>query len=113
MSKNLKIKRKMHVKKGDMVQVISGKDKGKKGKIILTIPTKNRVIVEKINIIKKHQKPTDANPQGGIIEKEAPIHASNVMIFCQSCNRPVRVRKKTLDNGKKVRVCSKCGEILD
>ena len=113
MSKNLKIKRKLSVKKGDFVQVISGKDKGKKGKIILTIPNKNRVVVEKVNIIKKHMKPTDANPQGGIIEKEAPIHVSNVMIFCQTCNRPVRIRKKILDNGKKVRVCSKCGEILD
>ena len=84
MTKNLNLRNKLHVKKGDLVQVISGKDKGKKGKVILTQAAKYRVVVEKINMIKKHQKPTDANPQGGIIEKEASISASNVMIFCSS-----------------------------
>ena len=112
MVNNKSVKRSLHVKKGDLVQIISGKDKGKKGKIILVNASASKVVVEKINMVKKHQKPTDANPQGGIIEKESPINASNVMIICPSCNRPVRIKKRTLDDGKKVRVCVKCGEIL-
>lgn len=108
---NAKVK--VHVKTGDLVQVITGKDAGKKGKVIEVIPAKNRVVVEKVNIVKKHAKPTRALPQGGIQEKEAPIDASNVLIFCAKCDRPVRIAHKFLENDVKVRACSKCGTVLD
>ncbi|MCD5405296.1 MAG: 50S ribosomal protein L24 [Desulfotomaculum sp.] len=103
---------KMHVRKGDIVVVITGKDAGKKGKILEAQPKKNRVVVEGVNIVKRHMKPTRAVPQGGIIEKPAPIHVSNVMLFCSKCNRPVRVGKKILPDGKKERVCKKCGAVI-
>ncbi|ARA98049.1 MULTISPECIES: 50S ribosomal protein L24 [Geobacillus] len=102
----------MHVKKGDKVQVISGKDKGKQGVILAAFPKKNRVIVEGVNIVKKHAKPSQANPQGGIIEKEAPIHVSKVMPLDPKTGTPTRVGYKVVD-GKKVRYAKKSGEILD
>lgn len=100
------------LKKGDSVKVIAGKEKGKTGKILKTLQEKNRVVVEKLNLVKKHQKP-DAKGKGGIVEKESPIHLSNVMFLCNKCNKGVRIGYKTLDDGKKVRVCKKCQEILD
>ncbi len=103
---------KLHVKKGDTVQVLTGKDKGKTGKILKVIPKKMRVIVEGINFIKKHQRPTPSNPEGGIITKEAPIHVSNVLLFCPKCGKGVRTRKK-IDGDKKIRVCVKCGNEFD
>jgi large subunit ribosomal protein L24 len=102
----------MHVKKGDKVQVISGKDKGKQGVVLAAFPKKNRVLVEGVNIVKKHAKPTQANPQGGIIEKEAPIHVSNVMALDPKTGVPTRVGYQLVD-GKKVRVAKKSGELLD
>ncbi|AGT30569.1 50S ribosomal protein L24 [Geobacillus genomosp. 3] len=102
----------MHVKKGDKVQVISGKDKGKQGVILAAFPKKNRVIVEGVNIVKKHAKPSQANPQGGIIEKEAPIHVSKVMPLDPKTGAPTRIGYKVID-GKKVRYAKKSGEILD
>ncbi|MES9681550.1 50S ribosomal protein L24 [Gottfriedia acidiceleris] len=102
----------MHVKKGDKVQVISGKDKGKQGVILAAFPKNNRVLVEGVNIIKKHSKPTQANPQGGIIEKEAPIHVSNVMALDPKTGEPTRVGYQLVD-GKKVRIAKKSGELLD
>ncbi|AMX84834.1 50S ribosomal protein L24 [Geobacillus subterraneus] len=102
----------MHVKKGDKVQVISGKDKGKQGVILAAFPKKNRVIVEGVNIVKKHAKPSQANPQGGIIEKEAPIHVSKVMPLDPKTGAPTRIGYKIVD-GKKVRYAKKSGEILD
>ncbi|AKU26863.1 50S ribosomal protein L24 [Geobacillus sp. DSP4a] len=102
----------MHVKKGDKVQVISGKDKGKQGVILAAFPKKNRVIVEGVNIVKKHSKPSQANPQGGIIEKEAPIHVSKVMPLDPKTGEPTRIGYKIVD-GKKVRYAKKSGEILD
>jgi large subunit ribosomal protein L24 len=102
----------MHVKKGDKVQVISGKDKGKQGVILAAFPKKNRVIVEGVNIIKKHAKPSQANPQGGIIEKEAPIHVSKVMPLDPKTGLPTRIGYKFVD-GKKVRYAKRSGEILD
>jgi large subunit ribosomal protein L24 len=102
----------MHVKKGDKVQVISGKDKGKQGVVLAAFPKKNRVLVEGVNIVKKHAKPTQANPQGGIIEKEAPIHVSNVMTLDPKTGVPTRVGYQLVD-GKKVRVAKKSGELLD
>jgi len=100
------------LKKGDMVKVISGKEKGKTGKIQSVIVDKERIVIEKINLIKKHQKP-DAKGKGGIVEKEGPLHISNVMYLCSKCGVGVRVRYKFLDDGKKVRVCAKCQEILE
>ncbi|CAM3235586.1 large subunit ribosomal protein L24 [Sporolactobacillus spathodeae] len=103
---------KLHVKKGDKVQVITGKDKGKQGVILAAYPDKERVLVEGVNIIKKHSKPTQASPQGGIIEREAPIHVSNVMLLDPKTNEPTRVGHQVVD-GKKVRVSKKSGEVID
>ncbi len=101
----------MHVKKGDKVQVISGKDKGKQGVILEAYPKQNRVLVEGVNIVKKHAKPSQANPQGGIVSQEAPVHVSNVMPLDPKTGAPTRVGHKEVD-GKKVRV-AKSGEVLD
>lgn len=101
----------MHVKKGDKVRVISGKDKGKTGVILAAYPKDNRVLVEGVNIVKKHAKPSQVNPQGGIMSFEAPIHVSNVLPIDPKSGNPTRVGYKTVD-GKKVRV-AKSGEVLD
>ncbi|MFZ5596999.1 MAG: 50S ribosomal protein L24 [Bacillota bacterium] len=103
---------KVHVRKGDTVLVTTGKDKGKKGKIISVEPDKSRVIIEGVNIVKRHTRPTQKLPQGGIMEKPAPVHSSNVMLYCTKCDSPTRISKRLLENGKKVRVCKKCGEFL-
>ncbi|MDD4169171.1 MAG: 50S ribosomal protein L24 [Desulfotomaculaceae bacterium] len=103
---------KVHVRSGDTAMVISGKSVGKKGKVIAVLPDENRVVIEGVNIAKRHTKPTRQLPQGGILEKEAPVHSSNVMLFCNKCNSPTRIGKKVLANGKKERVCKKCGEII-
>lgn len=105
--------RKLHVKKGDLVVVIAGKDRGKSGRIIKVIPKEEKVVVERINLVKKHVRPGPTTGQGGILEVEAPIHVSNVMPLCPNCNRPTRVGKKFLEGGTKVRVCKRCGESLD
>jgi len=102
----------MALKKGDTVKVIAGKEKGKTGKILKTMGEKSRVVVEKVNVVKKHKRP-DAKGKGGIIEKESSIHASNVMLICGKCNAGARIGHRILEDGKKVRVCRKCGEILD
>ncbi|WP_040225836.1 50S ribosomal protein L24 [Bhargavaea cecembensis] len=102
----------MHVKKGDKVQVITGKDKGKTGVILAAFPKKDRVIVEGVNVIKKHTKPNQENPQGGILSKEAPIHVSNVMLLDPKSGEPTRVGYKVDADGKKVRVAKKSGEVI-
>ncbi|HOA70878.1 MAG: 50S ribosomal protein L24 [Bacillota bacterium] len=102
----------MNIRKGDTVLVISGKYKGAKGKVLRTIPRANRVVVERVNLQKKHQRPTKDLPQGGIIEREGPIHRSAVMLVCPECSRPIRVGYRFVD-GKKVRYCRKCGEAID
>ncbi len=102
----------MHVKKGDKVKVITGKDKGKEGVILRVFPKENRVIVEGVNLVKKHAKPSQDNPQGGIITQEAPIHASNVMPIDPKTGEPTRVGYKIVD-GKKVRIAKKSGAELD
>ena len=107
------MKTKIHVKKGDMVQIITGKDAGKKGKILSVDTAKSRVIVEGVNIMKRHTKPSRGKPQGGIVEQEAAVASSNVMIFCGKCKEPARINKKILADGKKIRVCNRCGEELD
>ncbi len=103
----------MKVHKDDTVLVISGKNKGKRGKVHRVIPDENRVLVEGVNIVKRHMKPRGATMQAGIIEKEAPINASNVMVVCGKCNKPTRVGYRFLDNGNKVRFCKECDEIFD
>ena len=104
---------KFHVRKDDLVQVIAGKEKGKSGKVLKVLLNKNRVVVEKINFIKRHSRPTGKTRQGGIIQKEAPIHISNVLLLCSKCNRGVRMGKRILEDGKKALVCKKCGELIE
>lgn len=104
---------KLHVKKDDTVIVITGKDKGKKGRVIAAYPRENRVLVEGVNMVKKHTKPSPQNPQGGIITQEAPIHVSNVMLIDPKTGQPTRIGYKILENGKKVRVAKKSGEVID
>ena len=101
-----------HVKKNDLVMVTTGKDKGKTGKVLRLVKKKDRLIVEKINMIKRHVKPSQ-KAKGGIMERESPIHVSNVMIYCEKCAKPVRVGNKVLEDGKKVRFCRKCEEVID
>jgi large subunit ribosomal protein L24 len=102
-----------HVRKGDTVIVVAGKERGKKGKVLRVIPEKGRVVVERINMIKKHQKPTQKLRQGGIIEREGAIHLSNVMLVDPASDKPTRVGMKALSDGKKVRVARRSGEMLD
>lgn len=104
---------KLHVKKGDTVVVITGKDRGKKGKVLSVDREKNRVVVEGANIVHRHTKPTQQMPQGGIIENEGTIHVSNVQLVCPRCNDAARTGKRILDDGKKVRYCKSCGEVVD
>lgn len=104
---------KLHVKKDDTVIVISGKDKGKKGRVIESYPRENRVLVEGVNMVKKHTRPSQVNPQGGIIEQEAPIHASNVMHIDPKSGNVTRIGYKVLENGKKVRYAKRSGEVID
>lgn len=102
-----------HVRKGDNVLVISGKAKGKKGKVLRTIPETDRVVVEGANMVKKHQRATRKVMQGGVIEKEAPMAASNVMLLCRNCHRPARTGRRVLADGRSVRVCRRCDEVID
>jgi large subunit ribosomal protein L24 len=104
--------KKLHVKKNDTVMVITGKDKAKTGKILSLVPKKDGVLIEGINIVKRHTK-ARGSEQGGILEKEAPVHISNVALFCAKCNKPVRTRVTVLEDGKKARCCVKCGESFD
>lgn len=104
---------KLRVKTGDKVVVIAGKDKSKQGRILKVYPKEGRVVVEGVNIVKRHMKPNPQHPEGGIVEKEAPIHVSNVMIVDPKTGEPTRVGYKFLEDGRKVRYAKKSGEILD
>lgn len=104
---------KIRIKKDDKVKVLTGKDKGKIGKVLKVNKKTNRVVVENINMVKVHQKPSQANPQGGIADKNMPIHISNLMIMCNSCVKPTRIGIKQLDDGKRVRICKKCDQQVD
>jgi large subunit ribosomal protein L24 len=103
----------VRIKKNDKVKIVAGKDKGKIGKVIKVVEKKDRILVENINIVKRHVRPDAKNRQGGIIEKEAPIHMSNIMLMCNKCMAPIRVKMQILEDGKKVRVCRKCAESID
>ena len=102
---------KLHVKKGDTVIILSGKDKGKQGKIIQAFPKKSQVLVEDVNKVKRHTKPSVKSPQGGIIQKEMPLDVCKVQLICPNCNKPTRIAHKILD-GKNSRCCKHCGEII-
>jgi len=103
----------MRIRKNDQVRVISGKDKGKEGKIMRHLPAKDMVVVEGVNMVSRHVRPSQKNPQAGIIKQEAPIYASKVMLVCPQCGAATRVGSSFLESGKKVRVCRKCKEIID
>jgi large subunit ribosomal protein L24 len=103
---------KLSIRTGDKVKVIAGKDKGKEAKVLATLPYKQRLIVERVNMMKKATRPSQRNPKGGILEIEAPIHVSNVMLVCPSCSQPTRIGRKRED-GTRVRVCKKCGNDID
>ena len=105
--------KKMHVKKGDTVVVIAGKDKGKKGNVLSSFPDKSKVLVEGVNMVKKHARASQHNPQGGILTQEAPIHVSNVLLADPKTGEATRIGKKLLGDGKKVRVAKKSGEAID
>ena len=104
----------MHVRKNDQVVVVSGKDRGKRGRVLKVVPGTNRLIVEGVNFIKRHTKP---NPQrqvkGGVVEREATLHASNVQLVCPECGKPTRLGRKILGDGRKVRICRKCEGVVD
>ncbi|MBC7265850.1 MAG: 50S ribosomal protein L24 [Anaerosomatales bacterium] len=102
----------MTVRKGDKVRVIAGKDKGKEGKVLRAYPEKQRVVVENVHMIKKATRPSQRNPQGGIVEMEGTIHVSNVMLVCPNCGQPTRVGRRRED-GVRIRVCKKCGKDID
>ena len=100
------------IRKGDRVIIISGEDLGKEGAVLKIDPLKNRAIVEGINFVKRHQKPTQKSPQGGIVEKEASVHQSNLMVICGKCNAGVKTKTIILQDGGKVRACKRCGEMI-
>lgn len=104
---------KIRIKKDDKVKVLTGKDKGKIGKVLKIVKKTNRAIIENINVAKVHQQPTQANPQGGIVDKNMPVQISNLMVMCNSCVKPTRIGMKLLEDGKRVRICKKCNQQID
>jgi large subunit ribosomal protein L24 len=102
----------MHIRKKDKVKVVAGNDKGREGEVLKVFPDTGRVIVEKVNMIKRHTRQSQQTPQGGIVEKEAPISATNVMLICPKCSKPARTGTEVLEDGSRVRSCKKCGEML-
>lgn len=103
----------MQIKKNDNVMVVSGKEKGKRGRVIAVYPTTNRLLIEKLNMIKRHTKPNQQLRQGGILEKESPISASNVRLICAKCDKPTTTSRTTQGDGTRNRVCKSCKEIID
>lgn len=101
------------IKKEDTVLVTAGKERGKKGRVLSVRPSKSQLIIEKVNIIKRHMKPSRKYAQGGIIEKEAPIHVSNVILICPKCGKGTRIANLVMESGRKVRTCKKCREVID
>ena len=111
--KEIVAQNKIRIKKNDKVEIIAGREKGKTGKVLKVLPEKNRVLVEKINLIKRHTRPSPTTGQGGIVEKEASLHISNVKVVCGKCLAPTRVGITLTTEGKRVRICKKCGEIIE
>jgi len=107
------IAQRFHIKKNDLIMVTQGREKGKSGRVLKVLPEKEKLLIEKINLIKRHTRPHGQQRRGGILEKESPLHLSNVMLLCEKCNKPVRIRHRSVEGGKKVRVCHKCGESFD
>ncbi len=103
----------IRIRRGDTVQVIAGRERGKSGKVLQVVSGKQRVFVEKLNLIKRHTRPNQKNRQGGIVEREGSIHLSNVMLLCPQCNKTTRIAIKLLEDGTKLRRCRKCGEMID
>jgi large subunit ribosomal protein L24 len=101
------------IRKNDTVLVIAGREKGKRGKVLFVLPARERVVVEHVNMIKRHQRPTQKLRQGGIIEREAPLHVSNVMLVCSKCDKATRVGVRVLADDRRARVCRRCGDIVD
>jgi large subunit ribosomal protein L24 len=102
------------IRKNDTVLVTTGKDRGKKGRVIRVVPEKNRLIVEGVNLIKRHTRPNPAkNVKGGVVQREAALHASNVQLVCPECGAQTRIGRKVLDDGRKVRICRKCEGVVD
>ena len=102
------------IRKNDSVVVITGRDRGKRGRVLQLVPAKNRLIVEGVTIVKRHTRPNPRqNVKGGIVEREAPLHASNVQIVCPECGAPTRIGKRLLGDGRKVRICRKCDGVVD
>lgn len=103
----------LRIKKNDTAVVITGKNKGAKGRVLSIATDKNRVLIEGVNVVKKHMKPNKQYQQGGIIEKELPLHISNVMLVCPKCQKPTRIANSVLGDGRKLRSCKKCKEVID
>ena len=103
----------MKIRRDDTVLVIAGRDRGKKGKVRQALPKESRLVVEGVNKVKRHTRPQGTVRQAGIIEREAPLHVSNVMLICTKCNRPTRIGFRFLEDGSKVRVCRECNEVID
>jgi large subunit ribosomal protein L24 len=103
----------VHVRRGDLVGVITGRERGKRGKVLRVLSEKGRVVIEHVNMIKRHQRPTQKLRQGGIIERESPLALSNVLVVCGRCDKPARSGIKALADGRKIRVCKRCGEPID
>ena len=103
----------MEIKKNDTVLVIAGKEKGKRGRVIAVYPKENRLLIEKLNIIKRHTRPNQQLRQGGIVEKEAPISRSSVRLVCAKCDKPTKAVRRSFEEGVRSRVCSQCNEVLD
>ncbi len=103
----------VHVRRGDTVAVISGKERGKRGKVMRVLRDKGRVVVEKVNMVKRHQRPTQKLRQGGIIEREGALALSNVLLVCGRCDKPARSGVSILADGRRLRVCKRCGEPMD
>ena len=103
----------MQIRKNDSVMIIAGRERGKTGKVLRVIPEQDAAIIERVNLIKRHTRPKGPQQPGGIVEKEASLHISNLMIMCDKCNAPVRIGQKILADGNKIRICRRCGEALD
>ena len=103
----------LHIRKNDSVMVIAGKERGTTGKVLRVLPDQSRAVIERLNLVKRHTRPRGPQQPGGIVEKEASIHLSNLMVMCDKCNAPVRFGHKVLGDGKKTRCCRRCGETLE